>query len=157
MKKRLPDKPVEDLIADLKSQAVFVKKTAVMQLEKKKAVVAVPALVELLKDGEATIRGCVAWVLGELGDSSAQDGLLEILKDMDSSVRRAAAQALSKVGNPEALPSLERLQIDADRYVREACEDAIIKIRRRHGMPVPENLPTPRKARKPQAIQTVNF
>ena len=48
MKKKMVDKPVEDLIQDLKSQAVFVRKTAIMQLEKKKATAAVDAILSAI-------------------------------------------------------------------------------------------------------------
>lgn len=137
MKKKMIDKPVEDLISDLKSQAVFVRKTAIMQLEKKMALVAVPALVELMSDPEATIRGCTAWALGEIKDSRAQAGLEHSLMDMDSSVRRAAAQALGKLADASVVESLRKLSIDADRYVREAAADAILRIQERHGKAAP--------------------
>jgi len=137
MKKKMLDKPVEDLILDLKSQAVFVRKTAIMQLEKKKAMVAVPALVELLADPEATIRGCTAWALGELKDKRAQSGLARSLMDMDSSVRRAAAQALGKLADSSVVEALRKLGIDADRYVREASVDSILRIQERGGAAIP--------------------
>src|SRR3954463_1255646 len=72
MKKKMEDRPLEFLLHDLKNPAVYVKKTAIMQLEKKKSVQALPMLLELAQDGEASIRSCVAWALGQLGGSGVQ-------------------------------------------------------------------------------------
>jgi HEAT repeat protein len=161
MKKKMPDKPIDELILDLKSQAVFVKKTAILQLEKKRAKVAVPALTGLSKDTEASIRGCAAWAIGELGDSKSQQTLVDLLKDMDASVRRAAAQGLAKIGAEESLEGLEGVCIDSDRYVREAALDAKTKIAKRLGgsaekvnIDLPESVGKPRKRGRTKTLTT---
>jgi HEAT repeat protein len=128
----MPDKPVDALLLDLQNPAVFVKRTAIMQLEKKKASQAVPHLLTLLKDQEASIRSCAAWALGQLGDEECHEkALLALLEDMDSAVRRSAAIGLGQMGKHTALPRLIQLSVDADRYVRQAAVEAVASIEQR--------------------------
>jgi HEAT repeat protein len=80
MKRKMVDRPVEVLLNDLKNPAVYVKKTAILQLEKRKVGLALPILLELVRDTEASIRSCVAWSLGQQGGPGVQTALVGMLE-----------------------------------------------------------------------------
>ena len=61
---------------------------------------AVPALTELLKEGDWGVRASAAYALGRIGDPSSVEPLIEVLKDPNSSsftCRRVAAAALWRI------------------------------------------------------------
>jgi HEAT repeat protein len=60
--------------------------------------IAVPGLLALLNDGNPTIRGDAANLLGVIGDPSARAGLLALGNDPNSAVRELAADALEMMG-----------------------------------------------------------
>lgn len=133
MKRKMVDRPVDVLLNDLRNPAVYVKKTAIMQLEKRKAGQALPLLLELVRDTEASIRSCVAWALGQLGGPGVQAALVGLLEDKDSAVRRAAALSLGGLGDATVMARLTPLSFDADRYVREAARESLLSISKREG------------------------
>ena len=61
--------------------------------------IAVPSLIEALKDDESWIRQMAARNLGVLGPNakSALYALIESLKDEDESVRKRALEAIKKI------------------------------------------------------------
>ena len=68
---------------------------------------AVPALLSVLKDEDATVRLAAVESLGNLSDPRAVDALLVALKgDTDARVREAAAEALGEIDSPRAVPGL---------------------------------------------------
>jgi HEAT repeat protein/beta-lactamase regulating signal transducer with metallopeptidase domain len=68
---------------------------------------AVPALLSVLKDEDATVRLAAVQSLGNLSDPRAVDALLVALKsDTDARVREAAAEALGEIDSPRAVPGL---------------------------------------------------
>ncbi len=68
-----------------------------------KANLAVPLLIEGLKDRKPEIRSMAAWALGEIGDRRAISALEASLDDKAVEVRREAATALGKLGAKEIL------------------------------------------------------
>ncbi len=71
---------------------------------------AVPALAELLKDKDASIRSHAAFALGRIGAASkpVATDLLELFVDSDPAVRRAAVQAVSRI-KPDRSVTLPKL------------------------------------------------
>jgi len=68
---------------------------------------AVPALLSVLKDEDATVRLAAVESLGNLSDPRAVDALVQALKsDTDARVREAAAEALGDIDSPRAVPGL---------------------------------------------------
>jgi HEAT repeat protein len=73
---------------------------------------AMRALIRLLRDPDADVRGTAAWALGENGPSAAEAGaeLEALLKDEDIDNQRIAAVALLQIGGARAeRPALARL------------------------------------------------
>ena len=56
-----------------------------------------PALMPLLADGDAAVRGQAIELLGKLGDASAVEPLNRALEDPDPAVRERAAAALEQI------------------------------------------------------------
>jgi len=68
---------------------------------------AVPALLSVLTDENATVRLAAVQSLGNLSDPRAVDALVQALKtDTDPQVREAAAEALGEIDSPRAVPGL---------------------------------------------------
>jgi HEAT repeat protein len=65
----------------------------------------IAALLRLLKDHDAQVRGCVAEVLGDFG-SQAENGLGEQLRSYDPVVQCLAAKALARNGGESAVSAL---------------------------------------------------
>ncbi len=64
--------------------------------------VAVPTLIEALRDVQWSVRCNAAYILGEIGDKRAVKPLYTLLHDNDEAVRVCAKKALKKI---EAMPS----------------------------------------------------
>jgi HEAT repeat protein len=69
---------------------------------------AVPALLKVLKGGEARARFLAAEGLASIADPATADTLYEALEDDDDKVRAHAATGLMKIGDPRALDALVR-------------------------------------------------
>ena len=68
---------------------------------------AVPALLSVLKDENATVRLAAVQSLGSLEDPRAVDALVQALRtDTDARVREAAAEALGEIDSPRAVAGL---------------------------------------------------
>jgi len=92
---------------------------------------AVPALIAVLKDGDADVRWAAAKALGNIGPASqpAIHDLIGALKDSNDKVRAAAAAALGGIGaDPElSAPALIEALKDKSDYVRKAAAEALGK------------------------------
>lgn len=139
VKKKRENKDTATLIKDLQVQSVFTRKSAIIDLASRRAKEALPDVLKVLKDREATLRGCAAWALGELGEPKAVKPLIACLKDMDVEVRRASAQSLAKLADPSSLAALKEASVDSDRWVQEWA---------RKGVEVLGPSKSPKKARK---------
>src|SRR3954447_2253065 len=64
---------------------------------------AIPALVEVLKNGTGSARALAAEALAKLADPSTADALADALKDKDGDVRARAASGLANMDDPRAL------------------------------------------------------
>jgi HEAT repeat protein len=84
---------------------------------------ALPALIEALKDEDASVRYLCTMALGWIKSRDALDPVLKLLKDPDKNVRGAAAQALGKIGEKKAVKPLIKILGDKDLTVR--CHAAL--------------------------------
>ncbi|SFQ61743.1 peptidylprolyl isomerase [Hymenobacter arizonensis] len=76
------------------------------------ALAAVPALIPLLRDADASVRRAAAYALGQTGDSTAVDSLrVRVLKENDNLVRRYVHEALGRTVTRNSLPELWRVEI----------------------------------------------
>lgn len=121
--------------------------------------VAVPFLIDALKDQDGDIRRDAAFMLGGMGDERAIPALtealkepdeevrfhvarnlgkfkepavpylLDALKDPDEHVRRYAAWILGVIGDERAISALENALEDPSDYVRKGVEQALKRFR----------------------------
>lgn len=63
---------------------------------------AVPGLLGLLTNGNPTVRGDAASLLGTIGDISVKEQVAELLKDENAAVREVARIALEDMGEAPA-------------------------------------------------------
>jgi len=79
---------------------------------------AVPALVEVLRSGDAATRLKVVETLGRMGEDAkeAVPDLIRALDDSDAEVRKAAARTLGRIGPAakEAVPALVRQLLESN-------------------------------------------
>jgi HEAT repeat protein len=125
---------VATLVSNLHNRSSSVQSDAVFQLARMKPVPkeAIPEMLELLQDEEASVRRSTCSAVGTMGGAYAAQTvgpLLEILKkDEEAEVRAAAASALGEIGpaGKAAIPGLiEALQKDKESKVREAACDGL--------------------------------
>jgi HEAT repeat protein/beta-lactamase regulating signal transducer with metallopeptidase domain len=83
--------------------------------------IAVPALIEALRDGDIDVRRAACNSLSNLEDRRAIPALIDVLKDGDAEVRACAARALGSFDDKRALPGLVALLKDKDKDVRESA------------------------------------
>jgi HEAT repeat protein len=70
---------------------------------------AVPALVELLENGDSNIKRKITIIFGWMEDSSATSALVGVLNDEDSDIRGNAVWALGQIKDRSAAPALVEL------------------------------------------------
>jgi HEAT repeat protein len=75
--------------------------------------VAVPALLSLLQEPDATTRACAIDALARIADSTAAFAFLGGLDDSDERVRAYAARGLAKINHPSALAAAFQTLNDA--------------------------------------------
>ncbi len=89
------------------------------------------ALLPLLADANAHVRGNAARVLGDAGYAKAYDVLVKGTTDSDAHARALATIALGKLGKREAVPALfASLKANADRdpHLRHAAVTALVAV-----------------------------
>jgi HEAT repeat protein len=100
---------------------------------------AIPALVQALKDEDASVRGLVAAAVGEIGRTDPdvareQPGVIlalaAVLQDKNAQVRQHTAQSLGEFGRAArpAIPALLNAIQDPDAFVRAFAAAALIDI-----------------------------
>lgn len=101
---------------------------------------AVPALLELLHDGDSEERIYALWALGAIGDPTTLPPLLDALASEDPGLRKTAAYALGELGLPEAAPPLRRALEDPVADVRWNAALALARLGSDAGIPVLEEM-----------------
>ena len=87
----------------------------------------VEALAAAFSSSSALLKHEIAYVMGQMQDSTAVPHLIDRLEDYeeDVMVRHEAAEALGAIGDRTALGVLERFKDDKDIVVAESCEVAL--------------------------------
>jgi len=89
--------------------------------------VAVPGLIEALRDTNYEVRRGAAFALGGIGDKVAVPGLIEALRDTNCEVREGAAFALGEIGDKVAVPVLIEALRDTNHEVRRRAASALCR------------------------------
>ncbi|WNG56637.1 PBS lyase [Archangium gephyra] len=98
---------------------------------------AVGPLVRLLGHVDPDQRKFAADILGQLGQSQAEDALVQaMLEDTDLNVRVAAAEALGTLGGKVAARALERILYDPEPLLQLSALESLAALR--HPPPLPE-------------------
>jgi len=118
---------IPDMAAKLKDEDHDVREAARQALEMMGSP-AVPALLEMLQDGDVQARALAARALGALGDVSARDGLVEALADKSLWVRAPAAESLGSLRDASAVPALVNALRDPEAEVQQAAAAALRQI-----------------------------
>jgi HEAT repeat protein len=110
---------VDLLIAQLSSEDLEVRRSAVLALGRIGDPSATSALVSALTDESLTIEAASA--LGRIGDPAAADGLLDLIGHRDASIRQAVVSALNSLAVPSISTRVIPLLQDPDPNVRESA------------------------------------
>lgn len=120
---------IDELIADLRHDAIGIRVQCINTLGALQEVRSVPDLLRTLFDVESTVRQASALSLGQIGSKLAVAGLIRTLKDDYYFVRAAAAEALGEIGDTSALAVLKKSLHDANTLVRASAVEALGKLR----------------------------
>lgn len=122
---------LEALIKELKDADTQTRIEAIRELGELGDRRALPALIELLQEGESDeVRSNAAWALGQLGDGQAIDELLQALQNPSSQLRTSAILALAKLHALQALDEIIQLLItDESTSVRSTAALALGELR----------------------------
>lgn len=112
------DKEVEELIVKLKNENLEINQAAAENLVKLGRI-AVPKLIETLKESDLALKGQVIFLLGRIRDKEAAPIIMETLKDENAYIRRNSAESLGKIKAEESLSALYVALFDEDAGVRE--------------------------------------
>lgn len=101
----------QELLEDLQHQNPCVRWSAAMQLGKRKSVVAVDALIELLKDPHPKPRLGATWALGEIQDAKGIEELIAIVeKRRVGGSRVSAIEAMGKILTPRCIEAIKSVE-----------------------------------------------
>jgi HEAT repeat protein len=115
---------VEKIVAELKSGEGH-RLTLIQALSNTHSALAVPPLVELLKEHAPEVRTAAADALGKIGDPSAVPALRPLMNDPVFSVKFAAAAALTRLHDTSGLPFLAELQVSEHAMIRVTALEAL--------------------------------
>ncbi|NEQ68117.1 MAG: NACHT domain-containing protein [Symploca sp. SIO2D2] len=90
--------------------------------------IALPSLIQALKDKEDYVRRNVVEALGEIGTEAAVNALIQALQDEHYSVRRNAVIVLGKIGTEAVIPALIQSLQDKISFVRRDAAKALGEI-----------------------------
>ncbi|MFH1097541.1 MAG: HEAT repeat domain-containing protein [Candidatus Desantisbacteria bacterium] len=89
---------------------------------------AVPLLLPYMDTKDIDLKGCLVWILGEIGDKQATQSLIKILvSEENQQILKKAIWTAGKIGDIEALPSLISL-LKNDYRLEESVIIAISRI-----------------------------
>jgi DnaJ domain/HEAT repeats len=139
-------RPVEEIIASLKSEDSAVVRAAVEALGSRRfydntGVLAI--LSGYLNSSDVTLRRSAVTALGRLGNPAAVGDLAKMLRDRESQVRFDAVVALGNLGAPVALTYLEMMDTDDplnNELVMNARKETIYGIKKKNRMYPPSRM-----------------
>jgi deoxyhypusine monooxygenase len=106
---------------------MFERMRAIFSLRNNRSLKAIEILCNAFQSTSALLRHEIAYVLGQMQDSSAVPTLIDILSDEleHIMVRHEAAEALGAIGDTSAKPILEKYLFDSNPEISESCEVAL--------------------------------
>ena len=106
---------------------MFERMRAIFSLRNNRSQKAIEILCKAFQSKSALLKHEIAYVLGQMQDSSAVPTLIEILSDEFEHVmvRHEAAEALGAIGDTSAKPVLEKYLLDSIPEISESCEVAL--------------------------------
>lgn len=109
------------------SLSLFTRYRAMFALRNHGGKVAVLALASGFCESSTLFKHELAYILGQMKDSSAVPALIEKLTDSRENpmVRHECAEALGSIATVECLETLERFKNDSEQVVKESCDVAI--------------------------------
>ena len=111
-----------DLLDQIKDPHDVTKRAAAAQaLGKLRDRIAIPALLEALKDPHFDVRDNAAYALAELGDPSVAPTLLALLRDPSRQIRKTAAKGLGMLRAAEGVDALTEALGDSSYLVRKSA------------------------------------
>ncbi len=120
---------IEILRASLcdENERMFLRMRALFSLRNIGGKQSVDALAAAFQSDSALLKHEIAYVMGQMQDSSAVPHLIERLSDLDEDVmvRHEAAEALGAIGDHVAMSTLRKFVNDESIVVAESCEVAI--------------------------------
>ncbi|MFW6041141.1 MAG: HEAT repeat domain-containing protein [Thermoplasmatota archaeon] len=124
---------IEEVIKDLESTDSEKREKAVQLLEIIGSKDAEEALLEVLDDESARIRGLAAKALGNICELIPEK-LLDLIEDDNFFVRGCAVEAIGKIGDEEAIDILVKKLNDKNGWVQDEAAKALIKIDEPEGL-----------------------
>lgn len=122
----------------INSPHIEVSRSALGMVRRHRYTPAIRLLLDIARDSTApSDKICnIVDIIGEIGDSSAQQTLLSLLQHDFVMVRRRAATALGRIGTQSAIPALQQCMSTAssNKRFKDLCKRAIDKIRQRHNV-----------------------
>lgn len=109
--------------------------------------VVIAALIERLKDTDATVRRAAANSLGNLRSRTAVPALIAAMADRNKEVRRAVCEALGNIRDARAVAALSRALNDDDPEVRNHALDALGEFTETEEISVQQIAPSAQDAR----------
>jgi HEAT repeat protein len=123
-------------------------RTCVWRLEQVRDERVIAPLVEMLENGDGSLRRLAAELLGKVGDVRAVGPLIRALQEGERDLREVAAGALGQLGYIQAVAPLKQALQDADPGVREAAAAALERLGQPHvSRAHPEEVPLPAPGR----------
>ncbi len=109
------------------NERMFLRMRALFSLRNIGGKESVDALAAAFQSDSALLKHEIAYVMGQMQDSSAVPHLIERLSDLkeDVMVRHEAAEALGAIGDQVAMATLREFVNDESIVVAESCEVAI--------------------------------
>lgn len=89
---------------------------------------AIPAVLNVLKNGTTQAKSMAIFTVGEERVPAAVEPLIGLLTHADADIRAAAAWALGMIGEGRAKPALEAASKDDDPKVRDSVQCALLKV-----------------------------
>jgi hypothetical protein len=111
--------------SELKSKDPAIRRKAANEVGVQRLRAAMHPLMDLLFDGDSSVKEAAAFALGQIADPLAARSLIYVLNDKDPQVRSSAAFALGMIEDTESADELSKLLDDSEIEVRASAVFAL--------------------------------